>query len=131
MSVVESVCVCLWVRLDGKTEAIDSHHPPSTFSSFLQTHLPSLRATYPHLDVAITPRPGHHPYLRGDYVNGTHRVQCVRGTDAASIAKAADALVTCVGRKASVRLPPRRHVPAVRGPGGEAVGVQGGWVRRG
>jgi hypothetical protein len=112
---------------DAYTRTLTHTPSPQPFSSFLASHLPSLRASSPHLDVALAPRPGRHPYLRADYVNGTSRTQCVRGLDGAGVAAAARALRDCVGRKASLGVPARRHVPAVRGPGGEAIGVQGGW----
>ena len=101
------------------------HTPPFfLFSDFLSSFLPTFRAANPQLDLAVTPRPGHHPYLRGEYRNGTSRTQCVRGMDGKSVAAVAQAMRDSVGRKTSVRLPARRHVPARRGPGGEAVGVQ-------
>lgn len=77
-------------------------------------------------------KPGRHPTLDGAYLNGTKRSVPVRNTPAAGVAAAAAELRDAAGRKASVSVPGRRHVPAVRSKHvhGEAAGVQGGWVAR-
>ena len=56
-------------------------------------------------------------------MNGTSKTTSVRSMDAEEVAAAAALLRASAGRKASVRAPPRRHVPAAATSGG----VQGGW----
>lgn len=56
-------------------------------------------------------------------VNGTSKTTSVRNMDAEEVAAAAALLRSSAGRKASVRAPPRRRVPAEATKGG----VQGGW----
>lgn len=103
---------------------------PSLSSDFVASLLPSFKASNPHLAVEALVRPGRHPTLDGAYLNGTRRCVPVRNTPAVSIAAAAAELRDSAGRKASLAVPGRRHVPAVRSKhvAGEAAGVQGGWV---
>ena len=90
---------------------------------FAQSLLPAFRAANPHMDVLEAVRAGQHPFLRGEYLNGTSKTTSVRNMDADEVAAAAALLRGSAGRKSSVRAPARRHVPA------EATrkGVQGGW----
>ena len=106
--------------------------PPLSTSDFIASHLPTFRAANPQLAVETLVKPGQHPTLDGSYLNGTRRSVPVRNTHAAGVAAAAVELRDCAGRKASVSVPGRRHVPAVRSKHvrGEAAGVQGGWVAR-
>jgi hypothetical protein len=104
--------------------------PFSSTSDFVAAHLPTFRAANPQLAVETLIKPGKHPTLDGAYLNGTRRSVPVRNTPAAGVAAAAAELRDAAGRKASVSVPGRRHVPALRSKHvhGEAAGVQGGWT---
>lgn len=97
--------------------------PPPFFAyrDFAATLLPAFEAANPQLAVVTHPVPGAHPYVRGEYVNGTSKTRSVRGLDARGVAAAASALRDATGRKATVRVPGGRVRRASEG------GVQGGW----
>jgi hypothetical protein len=110
-------------------------HPPTLshtpHSDSVASLLPSFRAANPQLAVENLVRPGRHPTVAGSYLNGTRRVVPVRNEPGSAVAAVASELRDSAGRKASVLVPGRRHVPAVpskTGVRGEAAGVQGGWV---
>ena len=52
--------------------------PPFLRSQFLQTHLSAFAKQNPGIEVAVSPRPGRHPVIRGHYVNGRDKAICVR-----------------------------------------------------
>lgn len=48
-------------------------------NAFLRSPLLShLTATHPHVEFAISPRPGKHPVIKASYVNGREKAICVK-----------------------------------------------------
>ena len=86
----------------------------------------SVNPTHHPANVATRPCPATNP--TPPVVNGNTQAAPLRNASAREVGAAAEALASSVGRKASVPVPRRRHVPAIRQPGSkEAAGVQGGW----
>mmetsp|Transcript_2710 Transcript_2710/g.7462 ORF Transcript_2710/g.7462 Transcript_2710/m.7462 type:complete len:118 (+) Transcript_2710:1-354(+) len=84
--------------------------------AFVEELLPRFREAFPGVEVTEQLRPGRHPYLSGEYVNGKTRVVGVKNADAASIRAAAERLGTSLGmRKAPQGRRSTRH-PSVQGP---------------
>lgn len=104
---------------------LPTRHPLDACRDFAATRLPAFEAASPHLEVLTKPVPGAHPFLRGEYVNGTTKTRSVRGLDARAVAAAAVALRDSTGRKATVGVPGGRVRRATVG------GVQGGWAPAG
>ncbi len=44
----------------------------------MQTRLPAFARENPGVEVTVSPRPGHHPVIRGSYINGREKAICVR-----------------------------------------------------
>jgi large subunit ribosomal protein L43 len=47
-------------------------------SSFLKSNLQAFAKSNPSIEITVSPRPHHHPIIRGTYVNGREKVICVR-----------------------------------------------------
>ena len=79
------------------------HHPlphlPPPPSKFLQSHLSAFAQQNPGIEVAVSPRPGHHPVIRGHYMNGKHKAICVRNMHPAEVLQKAMILRNASGEK--------------------------------
>lgn len=62
----------------GATDLFKNDADPLSRSQFLQTHLSAFAKQNPGIEVAVSPRPGHHPVIRGHYMNGREKAICVR-----------------------------------------------------
>jgi large subunit ribosomal protein L43 len=49
--------------------------------SFLTHHLPRFAQQHPSIEIAISPRPNHHPVIRGHYMSGNSKAICVRNME--------------------------------------------------
>ncbi|ODQ51406.1 hypothetical protein SAICODRAFT_95532 [Saitoella complicata NRRL Y-17804] len=47
-------------------------------NEFLLRNLKQFAADHPSVEITVTPRPAHHPIIRGTYINGREKVICVR-----------------------------------------------------
>ena len=68
-------------------------------SKFLQSHLPTFAKKNPQIEITVSPRPGHHPVLRGVYMNGRERAICVRKMTPHEILEKAERLKSTSGEK--------------------------------
>ena len=99
--------------------------------SFLTHTLPSFARAHPSIEIAISPRPNHHPVIRGHYTNGAVKSICVRSMQIDEVRKMAERLRDTSGEPWRRQMKPVKSVnESVRGVwsgihGGGAVNV--GW----
>ena len=74
---------------------------PSNVSSrsFLQHKLTRFAAANPQIEITVSPRPNKHPVIAGHYINGRHKVICVRKLEPGQILKKAELLRDASGEK--------------------------------
>jgi len=81
-------------------------------NSFLRSaHLPQLTSSHPHVEFKISPRPGKHPVLKAQYVNGREKAVCVRNLRVEEIRQKVEGLLGNDGKK-NRRLGARKVVAA-------------------
>ncbi|KAK0255990.1 39S ribosomal protein L51, mitochondrial [Friedmanniomyces endolithicus] len=75
--------------------------PPSNnaLSAFLKHQLPAFAAQNPSIEISVSPRPGRHPVIKGQYINGREKAICVRNMEATEVTKKAELLKTASGEK--------------------------------
>jgi len=56
-------------------------------------------AANPTVEIEVTPRNGHHPYIRGDYMTGNWKQMCVKNEPTKRIRKVMEMLNNTSGRK--------------------------------
>ena len=77
-------------------------------------------STHPSIQIHISPRPNHHPIVRGLYINGREKVICVRNLEKEQILKKVELLRDASGEKL-------RRVKGGRVVGSLNEGVRGVW----
>ncbi|TKA41289.1 hypothetical protein B0A54_06191 [Friedmanniomyces endolithicus] len=68
-------------------------------SAFLKHQLPAFAAQNPSIEISVSPRPGRHPVIKGQYINGREKAICVRNMEATEVTKKAELLKTASGEK--------------------------------
>lgn len=68
-------------------------------NKFLQSHLPAFAKKNPQIEITVSPRPGHHPVVRGVYMNGHERPVCVKNMTLHQILEKAEKLKSTSGEK--------------------------------
>ncbi|KAK4961264.1 39S ribosomal protein L51, mitochondrial [Elasticomyces elasticus] len=68
-------------------------------SAFLKHHLPLFAAQNPSIEISVSPRPGRHPVIKGQYINGREKAICVRNMEPTEVNKKAELLKTASGEK--------------------------------
>ncbi|TKA71353.1 hypothetical protein B0A55_05131 [Friedmanniomyces simplex] len=85
-------------------------------NAFLKHHLPLFAAQNPSIEISVSPRRGHHPVIRGQYINGREKAICVRNMEATEVAQKVELLKTASGEKLKrERKPVRSFNESVRG----------------
>ena len=69
------------------------------FSAFLTQSLPEFARENPQIEVRVSPRPGKHPVIKGQYINGREKAICVRNMEPSEILKKATILKDASGEK--------------------------------
>ncbi|OLL23146.1 54S ribosomal protein L51, mitochondrial [Neolecta irregularis DAH-3] len=67
--------------------------------TFISHWLPTFAKENPQIEFIVLNRPGHHPILRGRYINGREKVICVRNMTAREIQTKAELLRNASGMK--------------------------------
>ena len=84
--------------------------------SFLTHTLPSFARAHPSIEIRISPRPNHHPVIRGHYTNGFVKSICVRSLQQDEVRKMAERLRDTSGEPWRRQLKPVKSVnESVRG----------------
>jgi large subunit ribosomal protein L43 len=103
--------------------------------SFLTHHLPRFARAHPSIEIAISPRPNHHPVIRGHYTNGNAKAICVRSLEPDEVRIMAERLRNTSGEPWKRVLKPVKSVnESVRGVwsgvhgSGISVGDDGLWA---
>lgn len=68
-------------------------------SAFLTQTLPNFARENPQIELRVAPRPGKHPVIKGQYVNGREKAICVRNLEPIDILKKAMILKDASGDK--------------------------------
>ena len=68
-------------------------------NKFLQSYLPTFAKKNPQIEISVSPRPGHHPVVRGVYMNGHERPVCVKNMTPHQILEKAERLKSTSGEK--------------------------------
>ncbi|KAK4901205.1 39S ribosomal protein L51, mitochondrial [Elasticomyces elasticus] len=68
-------------------------------NAFLKHHLPLFAAQNPSIEISVSPRPGRHPVIKGQYINGREKAICVRNMEPTEVNKKAELLKTASGEK--------------------------------
>ncbi|KAK0264223.1 39S ribosomal protein L51, mitochondrial [Friedmanniomyces endolithicus] len=68
-------------------------------NAFLKHQLPAFAAQNPSIEISVSPRPGRHPVIKGQYINGREKAICVRNMEATEVTKKAELLKTASGEK--------------------------------
>ncbi len=71
----------------------------NALSAFLKHQLPAFAAQNPSIEISVSPRPGRHPVIKGQYINGREKAICVRNMEATEVTKKAELLKTASGEK--------------------------------
>ncbi|KAJ5635978.1 54S ribosomal protein L51 [Penicillium longicatenatum] len=67
--------------------------------AFLTQTLPNFARENPQIELRVAPRPGKHPVIKGQYVNGREKAICVRNLEPIDILKKAMILKDASGEK--------------------------------
>ncbi|KAK3067452.1 39S ribosomal protein L51, mitochondrial [Teratosphaeriaceae sp. CCFEE 6253] len=85
-------------------------------SSFLKYQLPAFARQNPSIEICVSPRPGRHPVIKGQYINGREKAICVRNMEPTEVTKKAELLKAASGEKLRRERRPVRSVnESVRG----------------
>ncbi|KAM0722219.1 hypothetical protein Q7P37_001660 [Cladosporium fusiforme] len=68
-------------------------------NAFLKSHLQAFAAANPQIEITVSPRPGRHPVLKGQYINGKEKAVCVRNMEPTEILDKALLLRSASGEK--------------------------------
>ncbi|MCJ1372057.1 39S ribosomal protein L51, mitochondrial [Loxospora ochrophaea] len=68
-------------------------------NDFLTHLLRPFAASYPAIEIHISPRPHHHPVIKGHYINGRHKAICVRNLTKEQILQKVELLRDANGEK--------------------------------
>ncbi|CAL5220160.1 g2125 [Coccomyxa viridis] len=93
---------------------------------FVEELLPTFRSENPQLNVVEALRPGHHPYLKAEYRNGTVRNVGVKNESEEEVLRQAMTLRSSAGRSTHVKVK-ERHVQPSQGGQRASPSVQGMW----
>ncbi|KAL8783759.1 MAG: hypothetical protein Q9195_009286 [Heterodermia aff. obscurata] len=89
-------------------------------NQFLTHLLPTLASTSPSIEIHVSPRPSHHPVIRGHYINGREKAICVKNLEMQQVLKKAELLRDASGEKL-------RRVKGGKAVGSLNEGVRGIW----
>ncbi|KJX95534.1 mitochondrial 54S ribosomal protein MRPL51 [Zymoseptoria brevis] len=68
-------------------------------NAFIKHRLAQFAAENPSIEVTVSPRPGKHPVIKGQYINGREKAICVRNLEPGQIVKKAVLLRDANGEK--------------------------------
>jgi large subunit ribosomal protein L43 len=77
---------------------------------FLDEYLSHFVKEHPHIEVTTTLTPGRHPFVRGDYKNGTSRSVGLKNDDPGEILRQVMNLRSTIGRRTSTGTKANRSV---------------------
>jgi large subunit ribosomal protein L43 len=84
--------------------------------SFLTHALSNFARAHPSIEISISPRPKHHPVIRGHYTNGFVKSICVRSLEQDEVRKMAERLRDTSGEPWRRQLKPVKSLnESVRG----------------
>ncbi|KAL2886587.1 54S ribosomal protein L51, mitochondrial [Ceratocystis lukuohia] len=69
------------------------------FSGFIKSQLTKFAASNPEIEIEVSPRPGKHPVIIGQYITGKERAICVRNLQPDQVLKKAMVLRNATGEK--------------------------------
>jgi len=67
--------------------------------AFIKNTLPKFAKENPQIEITVSPRPNHHPIIRGHYINGREKVVCVRNMTNELVREKAELLRNANGEK--------------------------------
>ncbi|KAJ5918976.1 54S ribosomal protein L51 [Penicillium verhagenii] len=84
--------------------------------AFLTQTLPQFARENPQIELRVSPRPGKHPVIKGQYINGREKAICVRNLEPFEVLKKAMILKDASGEKLKrVKKPVTSITESVRG----------------
>jgi large subunit ribosomal protein L43 len=66
---------------------------------FIRHTLPNFAKQHPNIEITVSPRPNHHPLIRGHYVNGRTKEFCVRNLEQGQILNRVELMSQDDGKK--------------------------------
>jgi large subunit ribosomal protein L43 len=66
---------------------------------FIRHSLPAFAKQNPNIEITVSPRPNHHPLIRGHYVNGRTKEFCVRNLEQGQILNRVELMSQDDGKK--------------------------------
>ncbi|MCJ1463512.1 39S ribosomal protein L51, mitochondrial [Pseudocyphellaria aurata] len=68
-------------------------------NAFLKLHLSAFAAQHPQIEIHVSPRPSHHPVVRGTYINGREKAICVKNLEKEQVLQKVELLRDASGEK--------------------------------